>query len=781
MKKFYKPHFLILVVCLNHVLLSQTKVIPYQELPTANGLPTGSGIFFGATMSATSVTLNFAGPSDRWIALGLGSNMYPADVLIYSNGKIGATHPLGWNDYYNSSGGGPGVNNDATQNWTILSTATVSPGQRTVTVSRVLNTNDPDDIAISFSAATLDLIWAHGATSDYTIAYHGSTNRAFFISLPWLSVPVASFVSTPTVCAGLARVYTNTSTGGQTSYTWNFSGGTPATSTLTNPSVIYTTPGTFSVSLTASNALGSDTYSVLNYVTVTPTVVPSVSISLTGGSNPMCSGASASFSASIINGGANPSFQWQVGGTNAGTNSSLFTTNQLINSANVTCVLISNATCPSPATATSAAISMTVNSNAAASVTISQIAGGNPICVGSIASFSAVPGNGGSNPSYQWLVNNSNVGVNSPSFTSSTLSNGDIVGCTLSSNASCASNTLGSASVIIMTVSSSLVPGISISSNTGSLCAGTTVTVNATGVNGGNSPIYQWQVNGVNSGSNSPVFTSNALSNGNVITCQMTSALQCANPSTVMSSGLTFTVNPIPATPSIIVSGQLGFCAGNSVTLTSSAGSGNLWSTGSTAQSIVVSNAAGYSVMQSQNGCTSQVSALVNTTVYPIPLVTFSLISQICQDAPSITLSGIPPGGVFSGPGITGNQLSPSLAGIGTHSIAYQYTNSNNCSNTASFPVKVDECLEINSVTNTQPLVTVYPNPGKGEFIIASDAEKMKTITVTDISGKCIKSYKNVQAEHFMIDISAFSAGIYILEVKLENKTVKMRVNKTDQ
>lgn len=780
--KILLTYFLILLSCLNCALISQTKVIPYQELPTSNGLPTGSGIFFGATMSAASVTMSFAGPSDRWIALGLGINMYPADVLIYSNGKIGATHPLGWNDYYNSSGGSPGVNNDGTQDWTILSTATVAPGQRTVTVSRVLNTGDANDVAISFSATTLDLIWAHGATSDYTIAYHGSSNRAFFISLPWLSVPVASFVATPTVCAGSARVYTNTSVGGQTSYTWNFAGGSPATSTLTNPSVIYNTPGTYSVSLTASNVIGSNTYSVLNYVTVTPTVAPSISIALTSGSNPMCAGASVGFSATVLNGGANPSFQWLVGGANAGVNNPLFTTNLLTNSTNITCVLISNATCPVPATATSAAISMTVNSNAAATITISQVSGGNPLCIGSIVGFTAMPGNGGSNPSFQWLVNNSNVGTNSPSFTTSTLSNGDVIGCILSSNAPCASSTLGVASVITMTVSSSLVPGISINSTSNPICAGTSVTISAAAVNGGNTPVYQWQVNGVNSGGNNPVFTSNALSNGNVITCLMTSALQCANPSTVMSSGLTFTVNSIPTTPTITASGSLTFCTGNSVTLTSSAASGNLWSNGAISTSIVVANTASYSVMQSVNGCVSPVSAIVTVTVHLPPIITMSSVAYICKNAPASTLIGLPLGGTFSGSGVTGNLFDPSAVSVGSHNVMYQYTDiATTCSTSLTQTITVEECVGINSNAHENSSIIVYPNPGEGEFTVESKNEKMKNISVIDASGKCIKWYKNIYAERSVIDITGYPNGSYILEVKLEKKTVKLRVSKTDQ
>ena len=52
--------------------------------------------------------------------------------------------------------------------------------------------------------------------------------------------------------------FTDLSTGGITGWSWTFDGGTPATSTLQNPTVTYNTLGTYNVSLTASNSAGSD-------------------------------------------------------------------------------------------------------------------------------------------------------------------------------------------------------------------------------------------------------------------------------------------------------------------------------------------------------------------------------------------------------------------------------------------------------------------------------------------------------------------------------------------
>jgi hypothetical protein len=48
---------------------SQTKIIPYQQLPNYNGNATGSNMFFTASMNSISITITFEGPADLWIAL----------------------------------------------------------------------------------------------------------------------------------------------------------------------------------------------------------------------------------------------------------------------------------------------------------------------------------------------------------------------------------------------------------------------------------------------------------------------------------------------------------------------------------------------------------------------------------------------------------------------------------------------------------------------------------------------------------------------------------------
>jgi PKD repeat protein len=83
-------------------------------------------------------------------------------------------------------------------------------------------------------------------------------------------VPLAGFnASSVSICQNNSVQFTNTSTDA-TNYNWIFSGGTPATSTQTNPLITYNNSGNYTVELRATGAGGSDTLINSNMITVNP-------------------------------------------------------------------------------------------------------------------------------------------------------------------------------------------------------------------------------------------------------------------------------------------------------------------------------------------------------------------------------------------------------------------------------------------------------------------------------------------------------------------------------
>ncbi|MCS6928081.1 MAG: PKD domain-containing protein [Saprospiraceae bacterium] len=86
--------------------------------------------------------------------------------------------------------------------------------------------------------------------------------------------PTAGFTAdTTNGCGPLTVQFTSTSSSNSTSFQWSFPGGTPDTSSAQNPTVTYTSPGTYSVTLIVSNAAGADTLTRTNFITVGPSPI----------------------------------------------------------------------------------------------------------------------------------------------------------------------------------------------------------------------------------------------------------------------------------------------------------------------------------------------------------------------------------------------------------------------------------------------------------------------------------------------------------------------------
>ncbi len=84
-----------------------------------------------------------------------------------------------------------------------------------------------------------------------------------------IHAPSADFTATSNILAESETVqFDDLSANSPESWSWKFEGGTPTTSTLQHPAVRYDIPGNYAVSLTVTNAGGSDTKTVENFITV---------------------------------------------------------------------------------------------------------------------------------------------------------------------------------------------------------------------------------------------------------------------------------------------------------------------------------------------------------------------------------------------------------------------------------------------------------------------------------------------------------------------------------
>ncbi|PKO99434.1 MAG: hypothetical protein CVU13_04985 [Bacteroidetes bacterium HGW-Bacteroidetes-8] len=91
------------------------------------------------------------------------------------------------------------------------------------------------------------------------------------VSFTTTTPPIAAFIASPTaILPGGAVQFTDQSTNNPISWSWNFGDG--GTSTLQNPSHVYTAVGSYTVSLTATNEHGSSTETKNNYISVNTTI-----------------------------------------------------------------------------------------------------------------------------------------------------------------------------------------------------------------------------------------------------------------------------------------------------------------------------------------------------------------------------------------------------------------------------------------------------------------------------------------------------------------------------
>ncbi len=98
--------------------------------------------------------------------------------------------------------------------------------------------------------------------------------------------PLANFTASLTSgCSPLNVQFTNTSSGGPTSFLWSFGNGN--SSSLQNPSATYVVPGTYEVSLRVTNSLGTDIKIKSAFITVFTSPIASFTVNKTAGCTPL--------------------------------------------------------------------------------------------------------------------------------------------------------------------------------------------------------------------------------------------------------------------------------------------------------------------------------------------------------------------------------------------------------------------------------------------------------------------------------------------------------------
>jgi hypothetical protein len=156
----------------------------------------------------------------------------------------------------------------------------------------------------------------------------------------------------------------------------------------------------------------------------------------------------------------------------------------------------------------------------------------------------------------------------------------------------------------------------------------------------------------------------------------------------------------------------------------------------------------------------------------PKPVVTLADFNPINPNATPLQLTGgLPAGGTYAGPGVSNGVFTPSVAGLGIHTITYTYVTLEGCSANASKTIEVTNAVGVN--TNTKiTAFTVTPNPSKGlvKLSISGMSNANLKVQVIDQLGRIVwtKNYddnsQNIKKE---IDLSSLPKGAYFIKADL--------------
>lgn len=442
----------------------------------------------------------------------------------------------------------------------------------------------------------------------------------------------------------------------------------------TTGSINATSSGTYTLTASDNDACPHTSNSI--NVNAVPAPTPSITPQ---SSTTFCAGVSVTLDA-----GSYSSYAWSTGETSQSIN---------VSTAGTFTVTVTDAT---GCSGTSSSVSTTVNPLPTPSITPD---GPTTFCIGGSVTLDA-----GAYSAYTWSNGATSQTINVSANGTFTVAVTDANGCS------------GNSAPVTVTVTSTGTPTISPSGAT-TFCAGGSVTLTATA---GSS--YLW--------SNAETTQSIVVSSNGTFTVDVTGAGGCSG----TSNPVTVTVSSLP-TPSITPNGPTTFCAGGSVTLDAGVYSSYAWSTGATVQLInVTSNGIFTVTVTDANGC-SGVSGPLGVTVNPLPIVTLGSFADVCDNASAFALTGgSPAGGTYSGPGVSGGNFNPSVAGVGTHTITYSYTDGNGCPNSATSSINVTSCGGCNVTqanagadmlvcsSNTVTLNGNTPSVGTGNWTVISSS-----------------------------------------------------------
>ncbi len=291
---------------------------------------------------------------------------------------------------------------------------------------------------------------------------------------------------------------------------------------------------------------------------VTTPVSPTIAID---GIATICSGEEVQLTATGVNWGNAPTFEWFVDGVSTGQNGIAFSSTTLTDGQIVTCEVLSSVDCYITNTATSNNKEIEVTTTLNPTISISASAA---VCPGESITFTATGNDWATNATTEWFIDGVSTGNNSNELSGSNFVAGQIITCQLINLSNCSSVVSLTSNQLAVQFATPIVPMIEINSSP-TVCPGESITYTMSGMNLGNNPQLQWYINGVATGNNTTTLTASNFAEGQIINCEISNLSSCHSVSSLISNGLI--VSYLPTINSTIeISASPAGCPGETIT-----------------------------------------------------------------------------------------------------------------------------------------------------------------------------------------------------------------------
>lgn len=740
-----------------------TNGVAFTPSSTQNYTVTGTAANGCTNTAVASVVVNTTGPA---VTANASANAVCQGQSVTLTGS-GATT-------YNWTGGvtnGVAFTPSATQTYTVIGatgtctnsaviTITVNPKPTVAANASSTSVCAGNPVTLTGSGTASSYAWTGGVSngvaftpaSSQTYTVTGTLGSCTNTAAVTVNVNAAPSVGANTTANSICQGQTVTLTGtGASSYAW--------TGGVTN-GVAFAPSTTQTYTVTGTTSGCSNTAVVTVVVNAAPVVSSSpASASICSGANVTFSGNGAStyvWTGGISNGVAfspSASGSYTVTGTAANGCTATAVANVTVNpTPNVTANTSTTSVCPGgQVTLTGGGATSylwtdgVVNGTPfAPSVTKTYtVTGSNGACTNTAAVTVVVNSapNVTANPANATTCNGSNITLNGGGASTYVWTGGIANGVPFSPSSTntytvtgTAANGCTATAVATITVVSSLNVTANASSN--AVCQGQSVTLNGSGAT-----TYAW-TGGVSDG---VAFTPSATQTYTVTG----SAGSCSNTAVV-----TVTVNALPSVTAAATSTNV--CAGNNVTLTGSGASSYAW-TGGVTNGIPFTPTASavYTVTGTSGGCSN--TAVVTVVVSNSPTVTAVASSTSICVGSSVTLTGFGATTYTWTNGVTNNvPFTPTSTNVYIVS-----GSSNGCVGTNTIQIVVNTCTGLESLTASDNRVSVFPNPGNGDFTI--QGSKAMNLVLSNGLGQVVEVISLTTANNYTYQVANLAQGIYIL------------------